>query len=65
MGCAPCAIPLRGSMANCMTLVRIVMAPTAMSPPYLKKRRVEAYRNDAFAGLHDERRQTQSQAGAK
>ena len=24
-------------MANCMTLVRIVMAPTAMSPPYLKR----------------------------
>ena len=24
-------------MANCMTLVRMVMAPTAMSPPYLSK----------------------------
>ena len=33
MGCAPCAIPCGGSMANCMTLVKMVMAPTAISPP--------------------------------
>ena len=30
-------MPCSGSMANCITLVRIVMAPTAMSPPYLSR----------------------------
>ena len=30
-------MPLSGSMANCMTLVSIVIAPTAISPPYLSK----------------------------
>ena len=34
MGCAPCPSPCRGSIANCMTLVRMVIAPTAISPPY-------------------------------
>ena len=34
MGWAPCPSPCSGSMANCMTLVRMVMAPTARSPPY-------------------------------
>ena len=27
-------MPCKGSMANCMTLERMVMAPTAMSSPY-------------------------------
>ena len=29
-------MPCMGSMANCITLVRMVMAPTATSPPYFK-----------------------------
>ena len=34
IGCAPCPKPCKGSIANCITLVRIVIAPTAISPPY-------------------------------
>ena len=30
-------MPCRGSMANCMTLERMVMAPTARSPPYFSR----------------------------
>ena len=30
-------MPCRGSMANCMTLERMVMVPTAISPPYLRR----------------------------
>ena len=30
-------MPERGIMANCITLERIVMAPTAISPPYLSR----------------------------
>ncbi len=41
------------SIANCMTLVRIVMAPTAISPPYFSRERVETYRDDTLTSLHD------------
>ena len=34
IGWAPCPSPWSGSIANCITLVRIVIAPTAISPPY-------------------------------
>ena len=37
IGCAPCPRPCSGSMANCMALVKIVMAPTAISPPYFNR----------------------------
>ena len=34
MGCAPWHKPESGSMENCIILPRIVIAPTAVSPPY-------------------------------
>ena len=34
IGCPPCVSPCSGSIANCITLDRIVIAPTARSPPY-------------------------------
>ena len=37
IGCAPCPSPCSGSMANCMALVKIVIAPTAISPPYFNR----------------------------
>ena len=37
IGLAPCVKPVSGSMQNCITLVSIVIAPTAMSPPYFRR----------------------------
>ena len=34
MGCAPWVSPCKGSMENCITLDKMVIAPTAKSPPY-------------------------------
>ena len=34
MGWDPWVRPISGSMPNCMTLLRIAIAPTARSPPY-------------------------------
>ena len=34
-------MPCSGSMANCMTLERMVMAPTARSPPYLSSEKLK------------------------
>ena len=45
MGCPPWVIPCRGSMANCITLDRTVMAPTAKSPPYFKREELKQSTN--------------------
>ena len=56
--CEPCS----GSMENCMTLERIVIAPTAVSPPYFNRLVLKLMDECTFCKLHDKRRQSERQA---